>query len=92
MFNVANLVVSGQAGFALETLIADMAACCLDRLLFKISIHALPFRTVQLLSPTKLTKQWPPTLFVEQWTAVAMLGLQAASSRVPSRKRGSSTH
>jgi hypothetical protein len=40
-------VVSGQAGFALETLIADMGACCLDRLLFKISIHALSLRTVQ---------------------------------------------
>ena len=44
--NVCNVVESGQAGFGLGTLIADMAVRCLDRPLSKISIHELPFRTV----------------------------------------------
>ena len=44
---VRNVVESGQAGLGLETLIADMAACCLNRLLSQISIHDLTFRTIR---------------------------------------------
>ena len=44
--NGKDVVESGQAGLGLETLVADMAACCLNRLLSKISIHDLPFWTI----------------------------------------------
>lgn len=42
-----NVVESGQAGFGLDTLIADMAVRCLDRQLAQISIHDLPSRTIR---------------------------------------------
>jgi len=44
--NDRNRVATGLSGFGLESLKADMAEQCLDCLLFKISIHELPFRTV----------------------------------------------
>lgn len=45
--NVRNVVESGQAGFGLDTLIADMAVRCLGRQLSQISIHELPLRTIR---------------------------------------------
>ena len=45
--DVRNVVVSGKAGFELETLIADIAKRCLNRPLSEISIHELPFRIVR---------------------------------------------
>ena len=48
MPNICFRVESGQAGFGLETLIADMAVRCPDRPLSEISIHELPFRTVHM--------------------------------------------
>lgn len=41
------VVVSGQAGFGLETLIAAMVLRCLEGPLSKISFCELPFRIVQ---------------------------------------------
>ena len=45
--NFRHRVESGQTGFGLEALITAMAARFMDRQLSQISIHELPFRTVQ---------------------------------------------
>ena len=59
--NVRYVVVTGQSGFGLKTLKADIAVRCLDRLLSKFSINDLPSRALQselrLRNPITFTEE-----------------------------------